>query len=451
MRQIRAFLTLSFLLCAVAATAFPLKVAGIDTTHTAVWIHDLRWGHDLVKANIDTGLIPASVMKTVTCASLLNLADSDERFSTSVTVSGEVKDGILRGNIVVHTVGDPTIESQYFEEAQGFADSIVSAIKHFGVKKIDGDIIIDESSFVDATTPAGWMDEDIPWYYGARLQGANFRDNRFRLSLPSKKTSPEVPGLKFKYINKTKRRVSVDRKDGSETMIVSGNARRGFSEIFSMPYPYKAMRAEIISTLRDAGIETTQSKIGNTTHEIEIYVHQSPRFADIMQSMMHRSDNLMAEGMLRAIAPGGTRSHAIEEVHAVWAQCGISAHGVNIIDGSGLSRDNRLTARFLGEINRYMLNNEFGDEYTSLLPVAGRDGTMKNFLLDTALEGRVAMKTGSMKGVQSYSGYLFDEDGKPTHLIVFIVNGFRCSRTALKNDIQRLLLELFDVSLQDNT
>lgn len=61
------------------------------------------------------------------------------------------------------------------------------------------------------------------------------------------------------------------------------------------------------------------------------------------------------------------------------------------------------------------------------------------------------MKTGSMKGVQSYGGYLFDDDGFPTHVIVFMVNNFRCSRAALKKDIERLLLEKFDVSLHPET
>ncbi len=60
------------------------------------------------------------------------------------------------------------------------------------------------------------------------------------------------------------------------------------------------------------------------------------------------------------------------------------------------------------------------------------------------------MKTGSMKGVQSYSGYLLDDEGRPTHVIVFIANGFTCPRQTLKNAFQRLLLELFDVSLQRN-
>lgn len=440
------------LVAALSASAFPLKVAGLDTLRTAVWIYDLRWGYDVVSANIDKSLIPASVMKTVTCASLLNLADGDERFATRVVAEGMITDSTLNGNLIIRAIGDPTIESRFLEGSQGFADSITASLNAMGIKKITGNVVIDESGFADATTPPGWVAEDIPWYYGARLQGANIFDNRFQLSLPSKRTVPEVPDLKFQYVSPGSKGVKVDRKDGSETMIVSGSPRRVFSETFSMPYPRKAMKAAIESALKRGGIDVKGGKIdGNSHHQTEIYTHFSPRFADIMQSLMHRSDNLMAEGMLRAIAPGGTRADALSEEQAVWAMWGVSAHGVNIVDGSGLSRYNRLTARFLGDINRQMLNEEFDDEFVSLFPRAGRDGTMKNFLVGTPLEGRVAMKTGSMKGVQSYSGYLLDEDDRPTHVLVFMVNDFKCSRAALKNDIQRLLLELFDVSLQDNS
>ncbi len=440
---------LSFIIGLSSVTyAFPLKVNGLDTLRTAILIRDLRFGRDIVAENIDRPLIPASVMKSVTVASMLNLADTAERFVTPVYAAGTIRDSVLDGNIVVKVCGDPTIESQFFPESQGFADSIVAGVKRLGVKSIRGKVIVDESDFADATTPPGWMDEDIPWYYGARLQGANFRDNRFRLRLPSKQTVPFVPDLKFKYVQPGRRGVKIDRKDGSETFIVSGNPRRGLSDNFATPYPSKVMGHEITATLKECGIkvENLSVRASDVTHII--YEHKSPVFAQIMRSLMFRSDNLMAEGMLRAISPGGTRNDAISEELAVWTMAGISPHGVEIKDGSGLSRDNRLTARFLGDVYGYMSRDLFGRDYTSLFPRAGFDGTMKNFLVETPLAGRVAMKTGSMKGVQSYGGYLFDEDGYPTHLIVFIVNNFRCSRATLKKDIERLLLEKINVSLQ---
>ncbi len=441
---------LAGLLVTIAASAFPLKIKGIDTTRTAILVHDLRWGIDLVKENADRPLVPASVTKTVTTASLLNLAEGSERFATPVVAEGEIKDSVLIGDVIVRVCGDPTIESSYFEDSRGFASGIADGLRRLGISTVAGDVIIDESGFPDATTPPGWMAEDIVWPYGARLHGANFRDNRFRLRLPSKDTAPRVPDLKFSFSNPSRRGVNVDRKDGSETMLVSGNIRRGFSDTFSTPVPSKVMKAEIIDTLRRHGIGVKGEKTPEARVSRTVYTHLSPTFAEIMKSLMFRSDNLMAEGMLRTISPGGTRSDALSEEMAVWTMAGIVGNGVKIVDGSGLSRDNRLTARFLGDINSFMLRDEFGQEYTSLFPRAGYDGTMKNFLTDTPLEGRVAMKTGSMKGVQSYSGYLLDDEGRPTHVIVFIANGFTCPRQTLKNAFQRLLLELFDVSLQGN-
>lgn len=442
-KTIRAMLTAALIAVPVFVHAFPLKVAGLDTINTAILIRDLRFGHDIISANIDRALIPASVMKSVTVASMLNLADPMERFATPVLAEGRIADGVLEGNLVVKVCGDPTIESQFLPESQGFADSIATAVRRLGITKILGKVIIDESDFPDATTPPGWMAEDIPWYYGARLQGANFRDNRFRLRLPSKETVPFVPDLKFSMIKGNGSKI--DRKDGSETFIVRGN--RAFSDVFATPYPFKVMHHEIVSTLKRSGVEVAGTKVTPADETREIYVHESPVFGEIMQSLMFRSDNLMAEGMLRALTPGGTRAEAISEEMAVWAMAGISAHGVNIIDGSGLSRDNRLTARFLGDIYTHMATDTFSNDYLTLFPKAGFDGTMKNFLVASPLAGRVAMKTGSMKGVQSYGGYLFDSEGRPTHVIVFLVNNFRCNRAALKKEIERLLLEKFDVSL----
>lgn len=438
----------------VEAGAFPLKVAGADTLNTAIWIHDLTWGTDLVNCNIDRSLVPASVMKTVTTASLLSLADIDERFATEVDAIGSIgPDGTLEGDIVVHATGDPTIDSQFFSSTRGFADSIAAAASAAGITRLAGTVVIDESEFPDATTPPGWMAEDIPWPYGARLQGANFADNRFRLSLPSKTTVPEVPGLKveFRPGKKRTRYTKIDRKDGSETVVVSGNTRRRTSETLSMPYPRKAMRAAIIEALRKKGIEVADNPVAQADGQESrrLYTHLSPTFGEIMRSLMHRSDNLMAEGILRAIAPGGTRADALREEAMVWTMAGVSPHGINLIDGSGLSRQNRLTARFLGEVYRHMAFGTDHADYASLFPLAGFEGTVRNLLVQTPLAGRVALKSGSMKGVQSYAGYMLDAEGKPTHIIVFIANGFKCSRPALKKAFERLLLDTFSVDLQN--
>lgn len=442
-------------LSAAVAAAFPVEPTGIDTLRTAILIRDLRADSTVVSVNAHTPLIPASITKAVTVASLMNLADCAEQFATDVALCGTLSmpDSTLHGNIIVRTVGDPTIESRHFPASQGLADSIASRLALAGIKHIKGNVIISEEAFADPTVPQGTVHEDILWPYGATLQGANFRDNRFTLSLPSETTTPHVPGLRFCYTNPRGKNVSIDRDAGSSQFRVSGNVARGFSDSFAIPHPADAMHAEIVRTLAVRGITVAPDSLATATsaEETHLYTHLSPTFGDIMRSLMFRSDNLMAEGMLRALAPGGSRAQALAEERAVWQAAGVDMEQVHLFDGSGLSRSNRLTAAFLADILTYMCAPDFATDYLPLFPRAGREGTMRNFLKATPLEGLIAMKTGSMSGVQSYAGYRFDPDGTPTHAIVIIANGFTCSRPALKNKLQRLLLEIFNVDLQDIT
>ena len=158
---------------------------------------------------------------------------------------------------------------------------------------------------------------------------------------------------------------------------------------------------------------------------------------------MMRSDNLYAEAMLRTLArrlnaPGSTEAGA-REAAKVWKKRDIPLSGVCIVDGSGLSRSNRLTAAFLTGILTDMADNV---EYASFFPLAGQEGTLKKFLADTPLDSYVALKTGSMNGIQSYAGYLLDEDFAPTHSIVVISNNLK-DRNKMRSDLEKCLLEIF--------
>ncbi len=427
-----------------SAAAFPLNVQGLDTTRTAVMVYDLTFNRPVVQANVTQPLIPASIMKAVTAASVLNLADSYERFMTPVVAEGTIDGDVLHGNLVIKASGDPTIESEHFPEACHFADSIAAALRAAGITRIDGRVIVDESGFIHTGTPAGWMKEDLTWPYGTDLHGANYRDNKFILRLPSRTTEPHVPGLDIRHINTTARARSVKRQDGSETVTFSGRIPpKGWSDRLSTPRPAKVMQHEVTKTLREAGIEIAEESVKAKGGTTLIYTHFSPTFDSILRSLMHRSDNMMAEGMLRTLRPGASRAEAIDEELKIWNDKGISTAGLSIEDGSGLSRNDRMTAAFMTEMLRSMLGPEYGTDYTSLFPVAGRDGTMRRTFIDTPLEGSVALKTGSMKGVRSFAGYRFDESGTPTHIIVVIANGLRCKPEALKKGLESLLLEIF--------
>ena len=102
-----------------------------------------------------------------------------------------------------------------------------------------------------------------------------------------------------------------------------------------------------------------------------------------------------------------------------------------------------MTPKFMADVLTYMAKNSHADTFVSLFPKVGREGTVKNFLKNTALDGKLVLKSGSMNGVHCYAGYKIGTNGKPTHAVVVIVNNFFCSRDVLRKEIQRFLLAVF--------
>lgn len=432
-----------FVAAVASAATGPLNIPGAQSTKVGMYVVELATGKVLYDVNSSMSLIPASIMKSLTSASALTQRSATDRFETEIVVDGRIDNGVARGNLVVRCVGDPTIESKHFSDVAGFADSIAAAVVAAGISEISGTVVIDEDLVPDDGVPAGWVDEDIVWPYGTAHHGANFFDNTFILSVPGNRTKPHVPDLVVSH-TPGKGSLTVDRDRNTEVIKTKGTARKpGESMTLSTPYPAKAMRHAVVEALRRAGVSVGASVVEGSGEETLVYTHRSPELIEVLRSLMFRSDNMMAEAMLRSLSPGSSRSQAARSEIDMWEMRDIATDNIVVEDGSGLSRNDRLTAKFLADVFIWMASHFKAADYVSLFPRAGMEGTMKNFLRDTPLQGRVAFKTGSMKGVQSYAGYLLGNDGLPTHVVVVMVNNFTCGRGRLKTEIENTLLRTF--------
>lgn len=419
-----------------------LESANFDTDNTSIYIEDLKTGEVVLDLNGELSLMPASVMKIVTAASVLSSIDPSNKFKTRVTTQGKVANGVLDGDIIIHACGDPTVESAFFPSTSGFIDSIADKIEAWGIKSIKGDIVFNYSSSMEEPVPKGWKDTDLIRPYGTGYHAFNYADNRLAIKFPSLKTNPPVPKGTIKYI-RSKRSFSIKRDREANKIVASGRVlKRGRTEITSNPDPQASFSLKLKETLDDRGISVTGIKSKTSEgEETEIYTNESPEIIDILRSMMHRSDNLYAEAMLNTIAPGG-REKALEVEKEIWTNRGVDTKDINIRDGSGLSRDNRLTAYFLADVLAWMASNHNENNvFVNLFPLAGQEGTVKRFLSGTDLEGALVLKSGSVNDVQCYAGYRLDEMQNPSHLIVIMSNDFGCSRSVLKNSLQKLLIE----------
>lgn len=364
----------------------------INSPKTAVLVIDLKTGKELLSHNADIPLIPASIMKSVTTATLLKKVGEDFRYHTHVKHTGHIKDGILEGDIIIEASADPSVGTRHSPGSDDMPSQIADELQKRGVKEVRGRIIIDESHFPGPTINPTWQSGDLPHAYGTGTHGFNFEDN------------------------------------------ASGNK--------SVANPSSVFERRLVAAMQRAGI--TLTRVTNTdTHRHRLTEHVSAPLDEILRSCMMRSDNQFAEAFLRTTGLKygnvGSTERGASETLRFWKSKDARMEGVVIKDGSGLSRSNRVTANFMADVLAYMSDNPW---YASLFPLAGQEGTLKKFLSGTPLEGWIALKTGSMSGIQCYAGYKLDENYAPTHAVVVIMNGM-ANRAAARKEVEKLLLSTF--------
>lgn len=369
----------------------------VSKGNTAVLIKDLRTGKTLASHNAALPLLPASILKTVSIASLLEESGPDAHFHTRVYADGKIKKGTLEGNLVVKGGGDPTLGADCQPASADIMQEIVDVLKSREISMISGGIVVDTSLYAGPACPPSWGSGDLSASYGTGCHALNYRRNA------SGKSSVKDPVAVFLY------------------------QLRNY------------MEANGISVGNDSPT-TSDAESGRMTLLLD---HVSDKYAEVMRSCMMRSDNLFAETILRTfgIAQGGDGSTAdsAEKEMKKWSDKGFPMEGVHIVDGSGLSRSNRVTADFMTSLLTEMKDDE---DFSTFLPLAGQEGTLSGFLKDTPLDAYVAMKTGSMNGIQCYAGYKLDDKFAPTHSIVIIMNGIG-NRTEARAAAERMLLSIF--------
>ena len=371
----------------------------VNAASTAVFIQDLQTGKVLVEHNRDASLLPASIMKTVTIASLLREKGAEERFHTMIYADGPIKDGSIDGDLLVEGGGDPTLGANCLPESADIADELIASRRSRGIGSVSGALRVDTSLYTGPACPPSWVREDRAESYGTGSHALNFRRNAS-----------------------------------------GGRAVKDPVAVFTT---YLANRLADAGIRVNGGISVGNEGLSDAGAATVLVDHVSDVYAEVMRSCMMRSDNLFAENLLRAFALArgkeGSTADGAAEMMNYWSHHGVPVKGVSIVDGSGLSRSNRVTARFIGSILKQMGEDE---DYSTFMPLAGQEGTLSDFLKETALDSYVAMKTGSMRGIQCYAGYKLDEQFAPTHSIVIIMNGIG-PRSQARHAAERLLLDVF--------
>jgi D-alanyl-D-alanine carboxypeptidase/D-alanyl-D-alanine-endopeptidase (penicillin-binding protein 4) len=437
---------------------------GLANASIGVAVSDLKTGEILGKSEPQLSLVPASILKTVTTATALEILGPDFRFKTTLSYSGEIRNDTLYGNLQIVGGGDPTLGSAYFPENNTFTEDWIHAIQSKNIKFIAGNLVADASVYESQMIPDTWIWEDIGNYYGAGASGISAYDNLYEIHLSSPREAdrptkiisiiPEIPALDLQNevlssdVNSDQAYVFGSPMDNKR--IIRGTIPKNKSNFVvkaSVPNPAALLASEFRKKLIAKGItisgETSFEKAKPS--EKILFVSQSPTLKEIIKITNHESVNLFAEHLLKHIAfleyGLGTTKNGCKFISQFWKEKGMDTDGFFMADGSGLSRFNAITASQLAYILNYMkTKSKYSEEFFESLASPG-NGTLSVFKSADFPNNCLHAKSGSMTRVRCYAGYLTTISGRQLSF-TFMLNNFSCSQTEAIRKIEEALIEL---------
>jgi D-alanyl-D-alanine carboxypeptidase/D-alanyl-D-alanine-endopeptidase (penicillin-binding protein 4) len=155
-----------------------------------------------------------------------------------------------------------------------------------------------------------------------------------------------------------------------------------------------------------------------------LFTHRSRPLSEIAQPLLKESINLYAEALMRLNAAGAfpTNDAALEGLRKRLESWGISSGSYQLVDGSGLSRRDTISADALLAVLTRMADASGTSPFVTGLPLAGVDGSLAGRMMGTAAAGNVRAKTGTMSNIRSLAGYVTTRDGERLAFVILINN-----------------------------
>lgn len=424
---------------------------------------DMESGSNMFEHQSNKLMIPGSILKIITTATAIEVLGAEYRFQTKLAYKGTIGDkGVLNGDIVLIGGADPTLGSEYFEaHYANFLENWVEAIRSAGIKRVKGKLVLDASVYDDIAIPSTWIWEDMGNYFGAGPSAFTVYDNLFRISFRSppkagkltsiKSIYPEIEGMrignKVLSANNIRDNAWVYGSPLDKTRVIRGTIpanRKNFTIKAANHHPAETLSEHLIAKMRKAGIQIdgdTQFQEVDKGQYKTLYTQYSPQLQEIVKVINHKSVNLFAEHLLRQLAVEkngiGNNEDALEILNDYWVERGIAKNAIFMEDGSGLSHFNAFSARNFTKLLHYMQNT---NSFRSSFPSAG-EGTLSVFSPHSFPNRSLRAKSGSMKRVRSYAGYLtLDSGGEVCFCIM--VNHFSGSHSKLIREIEKILVEV---------
>jgi serine-type D-Ala-D-Ala carboxypeptidase/endopeptidase (penicillin-binding protein 4) len=466
----------ALIVCTVAATAFAAPatapslaarirafIAQSPVAATAYWgieIADALTGTPIFKLNQDNFFVPASNTKLFSTAMTLDRLGSRFRIETVVQSAQPADpDGVLACDLVLKGGGDPSLKTADIE-------TLAEQLFEKGIKRIAGSVIGDDTLFLWEPYNPGWSIDDAVEGYGAPISALTLNDNSITLHLTPSGTAFEPPVPLLLLENQVQSdemmpaRIHYDRLPGSPNLRLWGFTHSDTPDpqiSLGVDDPARYAALALMDALQRRGIQITgkadaRHRVPGARNDfapdqIVLARHESLPLIEDLRVTDKTSQNLHAETYLRLVASQklgqGSRQAGLDELHAFLEEAKVDQKLYSLRDGSGLSRLNVVTPHAIVELLVYMAKSANDEDWTTMFPVGGIDGTLEDRMKSKKMKGRVMAKTGSLTHVTALSGYVMRRSGK-RYAFSILVNNYNGPASDIRTVIDKICSVLVD-------
>lgn len=416
-------------------TITALKEAGIPLRSLSVLVQGVDAAQPLITHNAKQAMNPASAMKLVTTYAGLEVLGPAYTWKTEALVDSPQEAGKLDGNLYLRGSGDPRLALEQFW-------LLLRQLRARGVTDIAGDLVLDRSAFsLPPHNSAEFDNEPLrPYNAGPDALLINLKSVRLTLQAdPTQKSVTvfaETPSDDLRISNRLtfgteacgdwREKLKVAVNGDTIDLVGSYSGACGEKALHLSPWNADQQVERLFRRLwRELGGNLRgQVRSGTTPHGARsLATHESPTLGEVIREVNKYSNNVMARQLFLSLSPTkpATADAARRRIQNWLDEKGLNIPELQIDNGSGLSRSERISATGLGELLLAAWRSSVMPELMASLPVAGVDGTLKKRLGDTATGGRAHLKTGYLEGVRAIAGYVLDASGK-RWVVVCLIN-----------------------------
>lgn len=439
-----------------AAVSQELKKAGIPRSGIAIEVREVGKHAPLISLNARRAMNPASTMKLLTTFAALDLLGPAYTWKTEAWIDGELKDGVLNGDLILKGYGDPkfTIEQFWLW---------LSELRARGLREIRGDLVFDRSRFdLLANDPAEFDNDPIRAYNvspDALLLNFNTLRLRYMPDGDSLKviSEPLLDGITLKnQLTPNGESVNCDNWDdyfsvepNGDSVVLQGDYPVGCGEreqnLSVMPHTryvesvFRAVWQELGGTLQG---KQRDGAVGGTAQLFS--THRSEPLSAIIRDINKFSNNVMARQLFLTLGEAGpaldepapskdtdtaagfstyplTIERSVFTMHTWLARNRMDFKEVVLENGAGLSRQERISAAHMAQLLQQAYDHPLSAELQASLPILGVDGSVKRRLKESPAASHAHLKTGTLEGVKTIAGYVRSKNGKEW-IVVFFIN-----------------------------